>query len=201
MCELYNGCNIEATLVTDKSLMELLNQELNHTFKEKVINKIQDQDNLKQIYETNEDWHVRTCTVRRITSQKYLYDVTVNAKEIIYIRQLAASKITNPKLLIKIINETSEAALLKEAVDGLTNEQDIFEVAKTIFNADIQKQAIAKLKDEENVHYIASRPGFISVRVFAINCLNNKAMLFDLICNVTDDEVLVAAARRVNHIS
>jgi hypothetical protein len=114
-----------------------------------------------------------------------------------WVRQAAVEKLTDQAVLAEIAGTDGDNDVRKAAVAKLTDQAALAEVAKNIWRPDVQMAAVAKLTDQVVLAEIAKTCSNNDIRQAALGKLTDQALLAEVAKNGIRAEVQMAAVAKL----
>ena len=114
-----------------------------------------------------------------------------------WVRQAAVEKLTDQAVLAEIAGTDGDNDVRKAAVAKLTDQAALAEVAKNIWRPDVQMAAVAKLTDQVVLAEIAKTCSNNDIRQAALGKLTDQALLAEVARNGIRAEVQMAAVAKL----
>lgn len=107
-------------------------------------------------------------------------------------------KITeNGRICLDCPLENDDPEVRKLAVKKLTNQSDIFDIAKNDKDSEIRKNALEKLTSQHNIFYIAKNDEDSGIRLLAAEKMTSQHNLYQIAKNDKDPEVRKLAVEKI----
>ena len=145
-----NSANYQARIravnkITDQNILyKVALEDPSYEVKIVAINKITDQNLLNKLAIESEEPKIGLEAVRKITDQDILYKVALEGG---YDIRVAAMNKLSPSQLAKLASDFKELNLKLKAVDLLTDQIELTNIAQNNDNWDVRKAAFKKLDD------------------------------------------------------
>lgn len=169
----------------------------------RAINKINDDKQLEKIARYG-DKRVRPKALRKITSEEILTDFALN-NDSSRLREIAAGKISNQKVVCKILRQPNTCDVMKSAIRRSTNQEFLKSTALNEKLAHDRKSiwycvaAISAITDEDILTYIAQTSRYPLLRKSAIGNpnLKDEDVLIDFLRYDVSAEVRMEAVKKI----
>lgn len=169
----------------------------------RAIEKINDDELLEKIAQYGDD-RVRYAALKRITSEEILADFALN-DDSSRLRAIAAGKISNQKVVCKILKGPDTCDVMKSAISRSTNQEFLKGTALNEKLAQDRKSiwycatAIDAITDEDILTHIAQTSKYPLLRKFAIRNpnLKDEEVLIDFLRYDESAEVRMEAIKKI----
>lgn len=125
------------------------------------------------------DPKVRREALKKITDQKVLYKIVSYDKNS-GVRKTAIEKVTDQDVLSEIVMNDENADVRKAALEKVTDQDVLFSIVQNDKNADVRKEAFEKVIDKKALNMIAQYNENADVRKAAIEKVNNQKVLSEI---------------------
>ena len=165
----------------------------------KAVEKINDQELIKKIAQTDEHEWVRSEAVRKLLDQKLIAEIAKNDKHW-EPRQAAVQMLSEQKLLIEIARTDKEPSVRNSAVEKITDHNVLVMIAKSDEDSSVRKNATEKIIDQSVLIEIARKDNRFEVRIKAVANphFNDQKILGEIAQNRNEDwQVRRAAVEKI----
>jgi len=111
------------------------------------------------------------------------------------VRKTAVNKLTDQSILADIAKNDTDSDVRKTAVNKLTDQSILADIAKNDTDSDVRKTAVYQLTDQSILADIAKNASDSDVRKTAVYQLTDQSILADIAKNASDSDVRKTALR------
>jgi len=144
------------------------------------IERLEDQQILRQIIEKDSDSQCREAAIRNLDNQQYLVELALTHARY-GVRKEAVQRLTDQSALAEVAQNDPDSSIRQEAVLLLSNQEVLKKVVLNDQNAIVRSSAVSQINDKKFIEQVALTDPHAEVRYWAVRKVVNPDVLQEIV--------------------